>query len=197
MSDQEAARSPVLSRRRAIGAAGAGVMLGGALTPSAAASPTASPTGSPTGSPSAGLTARQRAAVLRVARAGANVPVGFPSFGEPGTAEARATATRLDAALARLDAARLAPIAAAADALSGRGAAQRGRAKLLAALGRLADDPEHADGARMLAALAIATVSRHFDPNSDYPASLWIGGLRHLGRRGRPAHPIPHLEARR
>lgn len=193
MSDQEAARSPVLSRRRAIGAAGAGVMLGGALTPSAAASPTASPTGSPP----AGLTARQRAAVLRVARAGANVPVRFPSFGESGTPEARATATRLDAALARLDAARLAPIAAAADALSGRGAAQRGRAKLLAALGRLADDPEHADGARMLAALAIATVSRHFDPNGDYPASLWIGGLRHLGRRGRPAHPIPHLEARR
>jgi hypothetical protein len=164
-------------------------MLGGALTPSAAASPTASPP--------AGLTARQRSAVLRVARAGANVPVRFPSFGEPGTAEARATAARLATALTRLDAARLAPIAAAADALSEGGAAQRGRAKLLAALGRLADDPEHADGARMLAALAIATVARHFDPNSDYPASLWIGGLRHLGRRGRPAHPIPHLEARR
>ncbi|QKW38622.1 hypothetical protein HUT06_35210 [Actinomadura sp. NAK00032] len=125
------------------------------------------------------------------------MPVRFPSFGEAGTAEARATAARLDAALARLDPRRAERVAAAADALAGRSAAQRGRARLLAALGRLADDPEHADGARMLAALAIATISRHFDPNSDYPASLWIGGLRHLSRRGRPAHPIPHLEARR
>ncbi|SNS90987.1 hypothetical protein SAMN05443665_101255 [Actinomadura meyerae] len=125
------------------------------------------------------------------------MPVRFPSFGEPGTAEARATAARLDAALGRLDTGRLDQIAAAADALGGRGAAQRGRARLLAALGRLADDKEHADGARMLAALAIATVSRHFDPNSDYPASLWVGGLRHLSRRGRPALPIPHVEARR
>lgn len=189
MSEQEAARHPGLSRRRVIGTAGAGVVLGGALAPPAAAGPT--------GGPQAGLTASQRAVVLRVAKAGANVPVRFPSFGEQGTAEARATGARLDAALARVDAGRLTRAAAAADALDGRGAASGGRARLLAALGRLADDPEHADGARMLAALAIATVSQHFDPNGDYPASLWVGGLRHLGRRGKAALPIPHVEARR
>jgi hypothetical protein len=165
------------------------VVLGGAFAPSAAAS-------TPAG-PRAGLTASQRAVVLRVAKAGANVPVRFPSFGEKGAPEARATSARLDAALARLDAGRLTRVAAAADALAGRGAANGGRARLLAALGRLADDAEHADGVRMLAALAIATVSRHFDPNSDYPASLWVGGLRHLSRRGMTALPIPHVEARR
>ncbi|RMI46608.1 hypothetical protein EBO15_06695 [Actinomadura harenae] len=143
------------------------------------------------------LSDRQRAVILAVAKAGARVPVRFPDFGEDGTPESRADEARLDQAVQRLDAERAKHVAAGADALLARGADRKGRARLLAEIGRLSSDYQHRTSVEAVAALAIATVSSAFDPNSSHPAQMWVGGLRHLGERGEQPLPVQHLEDRR
>lgn len=131
------------------------------------------------------LVGPERAMVLDLARALAIIPVPFPSFGEQGSASSRVTADRVDGAFSRLRTER------AAEALSG--------ARTLIAAGLLAEPPKHValgvgrlvaagvDKAspplRSVVALAIATVSTHFDPNADNAADLWLDVVRRLHLR--------------
>jgi len=55
---------------------------------------------------------------------------------------------------------------------------------LLAGVGGLASSATGSRELTAVVALAIATVSRHFDPNADDAALVWIDGLRRLHLRG-------------
>jgi hypothetical protein len=158
-----------LDRRGFLGRAGA------AGTAALAAGPGAAP---------GGLSAEERMVILQVARAGAVFPIEFPDFGEPGPAVARATAARLRAAASRLAPARWGQARAGADALIARGLLGQPRARLLAGIGMEADVAAGRPGLTAAVALAIATVSRHFDPACDEAALLWTDILRGLHRRG-------------
>lgn len=128
------------------------------------------------------MTADQSAMVLQVARAGAIFPIDFPSFGEPGPASARATPRRLRSAMYSASRRRAEQAVRGADALIGRGLLGQPQPSLLAGIGELADRP--GPGTRDLTAavaIAIATVSRHFDPDANDAAELWIAFLRELG----------------
>jgi hypothetical protein len=124
--------------------------------------------------------------ILQVARAGAVFPIEFPSFGEPGPAWARATPIRLARATARLTAARRPLVRSGAGLLISRGLFDRPRQDLLDGIGREAGGPG-VRGLTALVALAIATVSRHFDPNSEEAAEVWVDGLGRLHRLHRQA----------
>jgi hypothetical protein len=128
------------------------------------------------------LSADQTAMVLQLARAGAVFPIDFPSFGEPGPAWARATTSRLRAAVGKASPARLRQVTAGADALIGRGLLHQRQTVLLDGAAELADTP--ANDLTAVVALAIATVSRHFDPESDDAAELWLDCLRELHQQG-------------
>ncbi|MBO2462833.1 hypothetical protein [Actinomadura violacea] len=138
----------------------------------------------PAGGDGAALTTDQTAAVLAVARIGAVYPVPFPAYGEPGPAVRRATEPRLRAAAAKLDAARLTPVRTAAEDLVARGAHRKSGAALLADLGAAAADADRRKPLTALTALAVATVSRRFDPGSDEAADAWLGMLARLHRNG-------------
>jgi TAT (twin-arginine translocation) pathway signal sequence len=159
-----------LNRRDFLGVAGAAGA--GALTVS---SPASSPKSFP---------AQERAMILQVAKAGAVFPIKFPSFGEPGPATARATAARLRGAARRLSASRLALARSGASLLIAEGLLNQPRARLLDGIGRLAGTESGERELTATVALAIGTVSRHFDPGRDQPASIWIDGLRILHQRG-------------
>jgi hypothetical protein len=134
----------------------------------------------------------QAAMVLQVARAGAVFPIDFPSFGEPGPASARATPQRLHDAIRRASPARAQAAICGADALIAQGLLDQPRARLLDGIGELAGHPSGSSRWNRscpreliaVAALAVATVSRHFDPDSDDAAELWIDILRELHDRG-------------
>lgn len=128
------------------------------------------------------MTADQSAMVLRVARAGAVFPIDFPNFGEPGPAWSRATLARLRAAARRACSPRLELAIGGTQALIQHGLLGQPRARLLDGIGEVASDP--ANDLTALVALAIATVSRHFSPNSDDAAELWIELLRGLHQDG-------------
>jgi hypothetical protein len=149
----------------------------------ASAAGTAALVAGPTVAPGS-LSAGQRALVLQVARAGAVFPIEFPGFGEPGPAVTRATATRLRAAASRLTSERRAQARAGADALIGRGLLGQPTARLLAGIGLQANAATGGPGLTAVVALAIATVSRHFDPGCDEAALVWIDGLRIMHQRG-------------
>ncbi|MEU7984818.1 hypothetical protein AB0B56_08145 [Streptosporangium canum] len=170
---------------RASGAAGSALFIGMALpTPAAAAAEALSP--------------QQREMVLQVAKAGAIYPIEVPSFGEPGTASSRATDSRLREAEARLRPARLTAIRAGADLLISQGLLAVPRPALLAGIGRAAATaaPAELQALIAVAALGAATVSRHLDPASDSPATVWIGGLAHLHDHGMRPTVLRHLETR-
>jgi hypothetical protein len=132
------------------------------------------------------LTAAQQKIILRLAGVGAVFPFAFPSFGESGSASGRATAARLQAALARVDPERLPMIRAAADELRARNLSDVPDADLIAGLGRLAAtmDGGSLSALTALSAVAVTTVSKHFDPDSDAAAQLWLGGLARLNDVG-------------
>jgi hypothetical protein len=130
------------------------------------------------------LSVQERTMILQVARAGAVFPIEFPGFGEPGPAVARATAARLRGAASRLVSARWGQARAGADALIARGLLGQPRARLLAGIGREADVAASGPGLTAVVALAIGTVSRHFDPGCDEAALVWIDGLRIMHQRG-------------
>lgn len=133
---------------------------------------------------SGSLTADERLMVLQVARAGAVFPIRFPDFGEPGPATARATAARLRRAASRTSPGRLALAKAGADAMIARGLLNQPRARLLDGIGQLTGTSQADPTLTATVALAIATVSRHFDPGSDEAAQLWTDGLRRAHERG-------------
>jgi hypothetical protein len=122
--------------------------------------------------------------ILQVARAGAVFPIEFPGFGEPGPAASRATMARLREAAHRASAARLALARAGSGALIARGLAGQPPARLLGGIGRLAAEGRQHRELTALVALAIATVSRHFDPDSDAAARVWLDGLGRLHEQG-------------
>ncbi|WP_344263596.1 hypothetical protein [Actinomadura napierensis] len=175
--------SPATTRRVFLVAGGTAVsaMLVGTAPAGAAEGPDRAAEG-PDGA--GALTADQTAAVLAVARIGAVYPVPFPDYGEPAPATARATEHRLRAAAAKPDAARLALVRTAADDLVARGAHRKSGAALLADLGAGAADATRRKPLTALTALAVATVSRHFDPGSDEAADGWLGMLARLHRNG-------------
>jgi hypothetical protein len=124
--------------------------------------------------------------VLRVAEVGAVFPVPFPDFGEQGPAVHRATPARLGAAQSRTSVTRLAAVQAGTEDLIAAGLANVGQPALLDGIGRVAVAGTADERQRLtaVAALAVATVSTHFDPNSDAAAQLWLGGLGRLHSRG-------------
>jgi hypothetical protein len=123
------------------------------------------------------LSAEQSAMVLRIAAAGAVYPIPFPSFGESGSALSRATPVRLHNALDKVGSTRLALIRAGADALVRANPADD--AALRAAVADLSGT-DRVTALTAAVAVAVATISTHFDPNADAAAQLWIGGLRRL-----------------
>jgi hypothetical protein len=124
--------------------------------------------------------------ILRIAKAGAVFPVPFGDFGETGPAIDRATLRRLGQARARLPVARATLAQSGADALISQGLTTVDQPNLLTGLGRMAVTAGPADrrGLSAATALAIGTVSTHFDPKSDDAAQLWLGGLGRLYQRG-------------
>jgi len=133
---------------------------------------------------SGSLSADERIMILQVARAGAVFPIAFPDFGEPGPASSRATAARLRRAAGRASPQRLALARSGADALIAQGLLNRPRARLLDGIGQQAGPTAAESRLTAVVALAIATVSRHFDPDSDEAALLWTDGLRIMHQRG-------------
>jgi hypothetical protein len=128
------------------------------------------------------LSAAQVTMIVQVARAGAVFPIDFPSFGEPGPAWLRATPARLDLAIRRASQPRIDQAIRGSRALIEHGLLNQPQARLLDGIGELAERPT--PGLTAVVALAVATVSRHFDPARDDAAELWLGCLRHLRQRG-------------
>ena len=126
------------------------------------------------------LSADEQTMIVQVARAGAVFPIDFPSFGEPGPAIARATAARLRGAILRASGSRLKLAASGADLLIARGLLDKPRPALIDGIGRLACAAEAGPELPAAVALAIGTVSRHFSPDSDEAAQVWLDGLRLL-----------------
>jgi hypothetical protein len=125
----------------------------------------------------ASLSVREREMILRIGRIGAGYPIAFPDFGERGPAVQRATAGRLAVVEQRLPAARRALAREGARHLLGAGLLDADRAKLVEGVGQKVLHARKRNPPRPLVAavaLAIGTVSRHFDPNSDDAARMWL-----------------------
>jgi hypothetical protein len=140
----------------------------------------------PANAETSSLTSAECQLILQIARAGAVFPVPFGDFGEAGPAVDRATMPRLLAAVTRLTADRLVSAKAGADGLLAAQLPGAPQPALLAELGRLVSVDDAAYRPQLLAAtaLAIVTVSTHFDPNADNAADVWLGGLGILYQRG-------------
>jgi hypothetical protein len=129
------------------------------------------------------LSARERAMILRIAKAGAGYPIAFPEFGERGPALHRATAGRLAVVEQKVSAARRALVRKGAQQLLSAGLVDADRATLVHGIGQkvLHARKQHPPQPLVAAvAIAIATVSRHFDPNSDDAARMWLDFTRNL-----------------
>jgi hypothetical protein len=134
------------------------------------------------------LSARERAMILQVAKVGAVYPIAFPEFGEAGLAVQRVTAGRLAAAERRLPAPRMALVRKGAQQLLNAGLVDADRTELVNGLGRRvlhARSPQPPRPLIAVVALAIATVSRHFDPNADDAARMWLDFTGNLVRAER------------
>jgi hypothetical protein len=162
---------------RASGLAGSGLLIG----PSLSAKPI-SPS-APGPDLSSSLSAAQSRMALQIALVGSIFPIDFPSFGEAGSATSRATASRLHRAAGRVSPERLALVRSGLDALIAAGLLDAGQERLLAGVGRL-DGQGKTPGLTAAVALAVATVSLHFDPSADAAAQAWLGGLRWLHQEG-------------
>jgi hypothetical protein len=133
------------------------------------------------------MTADQSAMVLQVAQVGAVFPIDFPSFGEPGPAWARATPRRLRSAMCGASRPRAQQAVRGARALIGHGLLGKPPPRLLAGIGELGGRTGPGPGdLTAVVAIAIATVSWHFDPDASDAAELWIEILCELRQRGWP-----------
>jgi hypothetical protein len=177
------------SRRRFLGQAAAG----SAIVASGLGLPT-----STAADDEVALSSRQRRMVLQVARAGARVPIDFPDFGEPGPAVERATLERLQAAEREVDADRLALVRAGAADLIDAGLLGVGQDRLVEGIARHGAEADLGQDRALVAlvAIAIATISKHFDPNADSAAQLWVDGLRRAHEKGGRPRPVTRLEER-
>jgi hypothetical protein len=129
------------------------------------------------------LSASEQAMIVQLARAGAVFPIDFPGFGEPGPAIARATTARLSGTMRRTSSSRLKLAASGARLLIARRLLDQPQPVLLDGIGRLAGRAETAPELAAAVALAIATVSRHFSPDSNEAAEVWLDGLRRVAER--------------
>jgi hypothetical protein len=153
------------------------------------------PTGGVSVAAAGTLTARQIAAVLALARAGAAYPMPLPDRSRlgPGLAKAplatgRATADRLTRRLPGLDGARLNHLRAGADAILAAGLTDTSGTRFLDGLGQLVarGRPDPAPLVPVVA-LAAATLYETFDPTDDHTARLWLGVVRRRYLRTHPA----------
>lgn len=129
------------------------------------------------------LSRRERTMVLRLASVGATYPIAFPEFDERAPASSRVTTNRLAVAERKLPDTRHALARAGARQLLDSGMLNADRAKLIGHIGqRVAQKPEWHPPRPLLAsvALAIGTISRHFDPRSDDAAGVWLEFVRNL-----------------
>jgi hypothetical protein len=163
---------------RACGLAGSGLLIGPSISAKSSASDPET---------SSSLSAAQSRMALQIARVGSIFPIEFPSFGETGSATSRATASRLHGALGRVTPARLARARSGLDALIAAELLDVDQERLLAGIGRIHAQGT-APGLTAAVAVAVATVSDHFDPNADAAAQVWLGGLRWLHENG--ARPV-------
>ena len=161
---------------RASGLAASGLLMGAPVTAKLITPPTAIST-------SSSLSAPHSRMALQIAQVGSIFPIEFPAFGETGSATSRATASRLHRAVGRVSPARLALVRGGLDALIAAGLLNAGQEDLLAGIGRI-DAEGTAPGLTAAVAMAVATVSRKFDPNTDAAAQVWLGGLRYLHQHG-------------
>jgi hypothetical protein len=153
------------------------------------------PTGAVSVAAAGTLTARQIAAVLALARAGAAYPMPLPDRGRlgPGLGKAppatgRATPDRLTRRLPGLDAARLNRLRTGADDLVAAGLTDASGDRFLDGLGQLVarGRPDPAPLVPVVA-LAAATLYEAFDPTDDHTARLWLGVVRRRYLRTHPA----------
>ncbi|MEV6825002.1 hypothetical protein [Amycolatopsis sp. NPDC051102] len=123
-------------------------------------------------------------AVLALCRAVATAPAPLPSFGEEGTPLSRATRDRLEQRLGSLAAARRAQAQQGARVLRELDAAGVDKARVIAGLGRRIQGDS---GAKRLltpvTALALSTVTTHFDAAADASAELWLDFAKHYHLR--------------
>ncbi|MFE0027734.1 hypothetical protein [Amycolatopsis sp. NPDC059021] len=130
--------------------------------------------------PAGGLVAADPGWVCAVARAVAVRPVEFPGFGEPGPAQSRVTISRAETAAARLTPDRMRLVRRGMSELAGANVATTTADGVVLAAGRVFRAKGAAVDAalRALVAVAVATVSAHYDPNADAPAELWLSFAR-------------------
>jgi hypothetical protein len=128
------------------------------------------------------LADEERAAVLGLAGAVAVIPVPFPNFGESGVATARVSADRLRAAAAKTPANRMADVHTGARTLVDAGLLKAPPRELALGVGQLVakSGGKPTPALQALVALAISTVSAHFDPANDKAAQLWLDVVRRL-----------------
>lgn len=127
--------------------------------------------------------------VLTIARAGAQFPLPFPSFGEAGSARSRATMERFETALASLSPGDAGRVTSGAAMLAAQ-VDWRTQRTILRDLAR-AYHHGGADQRKLIepvVATAVATVSKRFSADNQAPARLWLAGLvgspEGLGLRG-------------
>ncbi|MGY6651365.1 hypothetical protein ACXIZN_04290 [Amycolatopsis sp. TRM77291] len=112
--------------------------------------------------------------ILTLARVISVVPVPFPTFGEASPATTHATSPRLMAAAGRLAPERLKAVRQGVSALAV--SALKGEVEHERIVLKVADFVRNHGPAAVKApvGLAVATLSRNFDPNSDAAAELWL-----------------------
>ena len=165
--------SEVFSRRAfgrfsavAVGAAVAGL----ATMPTANASPLT-------------LTRQDEDVVLGLARTVATLPVEFPAFDESGTALSRVTRDRLRAAAETLTPDRVHQLRQGIAAISAANPVSSTTVQLATATGALVRQSGIDGGLLAVAALAVATVSSHFEAQQDSAARLWLDFTRNFHER--------------
>jgi hypothetical protein len=150
----------------AVGAAAAGF----AITPAADASPIL-------------LTLKDEDVVLKLAHAIATLPVEFPAFGEGGTASSRVTRDRLRTAAATLTSERVSQLRRGIATISAVDPVSSSAERLVTQVGAVVRRGGVDDGLLPVTALAVATISSHFDARQDSTARLWLDFARNFHER--------------
>jgi hypothetical protein len=134
------------------------------------------------------LVAAQRSTLLDVARAVATLPVPFPSFGESGPATSRVSPSGTHDVLSRLRPERLAQLRAGLNRMAAAGLEAGAPPQIVNGLGSILAGGGAAahDELRAVVAVAVAILSRHFDPDADGASELWLGFVRNYHTRMRP-----------
>ena len=157
------ARGEAVSRRSVLGGMAATGLVGALGVPAQAA---VAETGA--------LSRPQQEMALRVTSVVAQFPIEFPTMGERLPVLGRVDARRLSVAAGTLTPDRLLRVRAAADGLIAAGLLESPPAALVNVLGDAAATQSPVNSTPLVA-LAVATLNRNADPNSDGFADVWIG----------------------